>query len=296
MKPISFEEENHLIPYFSNYAVIGLSKAYTYTKEEKYLKAVDAWLTWYAKHINPDGTVYDYKGRSSKLITTGDYDSSDAYAGTFITAVWNRYLAKPDKAFLKKLYPAVKKAISAIKLTLQNDHLTFAKPNHPVKYLMDNIETWQGLFNASQIAKVLGYKEDEIYCVSLATRMLNSLEENFWDDEEKCYYFAIYSTGVKEGKLDKWYPEQMANLMAIAFLPHSHKREELYLSLKEKLNPFVEKDLEKLIWWSLSAKGAKVKEDLNLFLGKILQDDYLSLSPFLLGHLLTLLTGKAMVE
>jgi len=287
------EGENSLIPYFANFAALGLCRAYSLTKEEKYLKSAEAWLNWYSEHLNPDGTIYDYKGLPSQLKPTGDYDSSDAYAGTFITAVWNYYLQKPAETSLKRFYPAIKKAVAGIELTLQPDHLTFAKPTYPVKYLMDNVETWQGLSNASRIAKVLEHREDEEHFLSLASSMLENLEEKFWDEEEKCYSWAIYTSGVKARGLANWYPEQMANLMAIAWLPFSARRKELYLALRERFQPSREKDLEKLIWWGMAAKGAKVGEDVQLFLGRILEGDFLSLPPFSLGHLLSLLTGEA---
>lgn len=295
MNPVG-EGENLLIPYFSNFAAMGLCGAYIFTGEEKYLRSADAWLDWYARHINPDGTIYDYKGPPSNLKPTGDYDSSDAYAGTFITAVWSRYLAKPDEAFLKRLYRAIKKAVAGIKLTLQTDHLTFAKPTHPVKYLMDNVETWQGLNDAGMISRVLGHKEDEEHYNSLASSMLRSLEDKFWDQENGCYSWAIYVGGTKSRGLKRWYPEQMANLMAIAWLPSSPKRKELYLTLREKLRPWEERDLEKLIWWAMAGRGAEMEEDVNLFVGKILEGDLLSLPPYLLGHLLRLIPGEVKVE
>lgn len=286
------ERENFVIPYFSNFAALGLCRAYSVTKDEKYLKSARAWLDWYAKHLNPDGTIYDYKGPPLCLVPTGDYDSSDAYAGTFITAVWNCYLAKPDITFLKKLYPAVRKAIEGIKLTLQSDHLTFAKPTHPVKYLMDNVETWQGLSNAGRIAEVLGYREDKEEFLSLASSMLGSLEEKFWDEEDRCYAWAIYAFGIKAKGLRRWYPEQMANLMAIAWLPFTPRRKELYLNLREKFQPAEERDLEKLLWWGMAGRGAREEKDVEIFLRKILEGDFLSLRPYLLGHLLSLLTGR----
>ncbi|MBC7327353.1 hypothetical protein H5T87_04470 [bacterium] len=284
MKPCE-ENENYLIPYFSNFASIGLSIAYKATKEEKYLKSAKAWLEWYVKHLNPDGTIYDYKGSPSELNPTMDYDSSDAYAGTFITAIWFAYSVKPDKLFLKKIYPAVKKAIEGIKLTLQDDNLTFAKLTHPVKYLMDNVETWQGLHYAGKIAELLGFRDDARYFSQLASSMLDSLEKQFWDAENHCYAWAIYTNGAKASGLKRWYPEQMANLMAIAWLPPSSRRKELYVFLRKELVTKIKQGADELIWWAMASQGAGAKEDTELFLFKLLKGDFLSLPPYQLGHL-----------
>ncbi|MBC7329347.1 hypothetical protein H5T88_03210 [bacterium] len=282
--------DNIVIPYFSNYASIGLCLAYGKTKDRKYLEGAKAWLNWYASHLNPDGTIFDYKGIPSKLKPTGDYDSSDAYAGTFITAVWYFYKASQDKRYLKEIYKAVKIAVEGVKLTLQEDNLTYAKPNYPIKYLMDNVETWRGIRDAGRIAHALGYKEDGDNFTSLSSAMLKSIEENLWDKEHNCYAWELSPNGKRSSGLSGWYPEQMANLMAIALLPFSERRKELYLAMKEKLSPFNETDLEKLIWWGMAAKGAKDDGDVELFLKRIFESDFLSLIPPLLGHLLYIIT------
>ncbi|MGC8843795.1 MAG: hypothetical protein ACP5QS_07630 [bacterium] len=282
-------EENTVIPYFSNYASIGLCLAYSRIKDKRYLEAVKSWLDWYAFHMNPDGTIYDYKGTPNHLKSTGDYDSSDAYAGTFITAVWYVYRVSQDKVFLKKMYKAVKRAVEGIKLTLQEDNLTYAKPNYPVKYLMDNVEVWRGINDAVRIANALGYEQDEKVFHSLAKEMLKSIEEKFWDEENHCYASALYPLGLRERGLRDWYPQQMANLMAIAWLPFSEKRQKLYLMMKEKFPPGEESDIEKLIWWGMAGKGAKEEEDVEDYLKKIENGDWFNLSPPLLGHLLYLL-------
>jgi len=283
--------DNIVIPYFSNYASIGLSLAYCRTRERKFLEGAKAWLNWYASHLNPDGTIYDYEGIPSELKPTGDYDSSDAYAGTFITAVWYFYKASRDKRYLKEIYKTVKRAVEGIKLTLQEDNLTYAKPNYPIKYLMDNVETWHGMEDAGRIAKTWGYKEDYETFTSLSSAMLRSIEEKLWDKGQNCYAWELSPNGKRSSGLSRWYPEQMANLMAIAWLPSSERRKELYLTMKEKISPLSETNPEKLIWWGMAAKGAKNDEDVELFLKSIFESDFLSLIPPLLGHLLYIITG-----
>jgi hypothetical protein len=155
---------------------------------------------------------------------------------------------------------------------------------------MDNVETRHGIEDAGRIAKTLGYKEDYETFTSLSSAMLRSIEEKLWDKGQNCYAWELSPNGKRSSGLSRWYPEQMANLMAIAWLPSSERRKELYLTMKEKISPLSETNPEKLIWWGMAAKGAKNDEDVELFLKSIFESDFLSLIPPLLGHLLYIIT------
>ena len=49
-----------IVPYFANYAAIGLVSAFEGTNDPAYLGYARDWVSWYLTNLNPDGTIYDY--------------------------------------------------------------------------------------------------------------------------------------------------------------------------------------------------------------------------------------------
>ncbi|MCL6538682.1 MAG: hypothetical protein K6T28_08895 [Acidothermus sp.] len=150
-------DKRHISPYLANYAALGLAEAARVTGSPQYSDAAWAWLAWYAAHENSSGFVTDYDvDASGAEISTGDEDSTDAYAGTFLTAVRATFRVDPDVPRLAALHAGISGAVAAIEATQDSDGLTFAKPTWPVKYLMDQAETYRGLVAAVELAAVLG--------------------------------------------------------------------------------------------------------------------------------------------
>ncbi len=62
--------------------------------------------------------------------------------------------------------------------------------------------------------------------------------------------------------LKLWYPDVMANLMAVAWLPASPRNRALFDRLRKEFGHDIPKsvgsqvDLERLIWWGWAANGA----------------------------------------
>ncbi|MBV8981404.1 MAG: hypothetical protein JO086_10930, partial [Acidimicrobiia bacterium] len=78
-------------PYLSNFAAMGLAKATTVTGNSSYVTAAWSWLSWYQAHMGTQGFVTDYTMQNGVLMSTGDMDSTDSYAGTFLLAVREAY-------------------------------------------------------------------------------------------------------------------------------------------------------------------------------------------------------------
>lgn len=152
-----YVDKGHISPYLANYAAIGLAEARKQTGSSVYSAAAWSWLQWYAAHQDASGVVTDYNVDSTGAETsTGDEDSTDAYAGTYLSAIRATYLVDPDWQQLRSLHSSIAAAIGAIEATQDTDGLTFAKPSWPVKYLMDQTETYNGLVSAQTLAIALG--------------------------------------------------------------------------------------------------------------------------------------------
>jgi hypothetical protein len=145
-------------PYLANLAVPGLVAAGPH-----YYPMAKAYLGWYLRHVQwPDpfgvhGTVCDYRinvvtGVETYIDGSGNptdtcyYDSSDGYAGTFLLAMKAYAKANPaDSDWVAAQGYLLESIANVIEATRQSDGLTWAKPDWHAKYLMDNVESQQGL-------------------------------------------------------------------------------------------------------------------------------------------------------
>lgn len=153
-----------LRPYIANRGAVGMLRGGSY-----YYPMVNAYVDWYFRHVNGgpssplpadynglSGTVYDWDvdvatgaetyGADPISGATPWYDSTDAYAGTFLTLL--RRWAEVDSgshAYLRSKAADIELIANAAVATQHANGLTGAKPDWPAEYLMDNIEVEQGL-------------------------------------------------------------------------------------------------------------------------------------------------------
>jgi hypothetical protein len=255
-------KRSRLVPYFANFAARGLVAAFCETRDTRWLDAAKRWAAWHEAHMNADGPIYDFDGAPGAWNPTGDYDSTDSYAATYLDLVLAIHRAAPDGEWLRSRLPSVRQAVAAIRLTLQPNGLTLAKPKWPVMYLMDNTETAAGLRAAAAIARELGEAALQRETSATAGRMEQAIARDLWDDARQAYWVGLQTNGAKINGQQKWYPHVMANLMAVGWLPPSERHRALMGRLKEnflaKMPSSVrsEDDLGRLVWWGVAARGA----------------------------------------
>jgi hypothetical protein len=147
-------------PYVGNYAAIGLAAQAARSGDPQALSAAWRQVDWYAAAEGPDGVVTDYTVAADlTLVSTGTEDSTDAYAGTFLSATFATYNATPGhsrRAQLAAIAPGLDGALRAIEATQDIDGMTWAKPGYHVKYLMDQSETYSGLRAAARRFEIRG--------------------------------------------------------------------------------------------------------------------------------------------
>jgi hypothetical protein len=204
-------------PYLGNFAAIGLVEAARQTGERRYLEAAWRWLAWYQEHQDARGFVTDYRRSGGAMVSTGDMDSTDAYAGTFLLAVWAALRASGDPARLVPLRPGIAGALHAIEATQDRDGLTWAKPGWDVKYLMDQAETYAGLRAASELAAATG---DGALANRAAddARRLRAGVAALWDPSTGAYDWAKHAGGARQRT--NWrvlYPDALQQVWAVAF-------------------------------------------------------------------------------
>jgi hypothetical protein len=146
-------------PYFANLAAIGM------TKDPNRMPQVVSWMKWYVNHLNwPDkwglyGTMYDYTVSNGIETPTQQADSTDSYAATFMSLVWNAWQSgdKSAQSYILGISYQLDVIGGVLIQTQQSDGLTWAKPDYQIKYLMDNCEAYRGLRDlASLYQKAFG--------------------------------------------------------------------------------------------------------------------------------------------
>lgn len=204
-------------PYLANFAAMGLARATQVTGDATY--ATHAWdyLRWYSSVERPGtGYVTDYKiVDGTELESTGTYDSTDAYAGTFLAAAWDTYSATDDVSALKSISSGVSGALSAIASTQQSDGLTWATPSYHVAYLMDNVQALGGLEAAEAIERVLGNSTLESEAASRVADMKSGIA-SLWDASDDSYSWAKQANGWEHTtNWGNFYPDAMEQVSAV---------------------------------------------------------------------------------
>ncbi len=253
---------NSVISYFANFAGMGLADAYRVTRDRRCLDAAKRWANWYESHLNADDTIYDYGGRPGEWKSTGKYDSTDSYASTYMELVLAIDRAKPDAAWLRDRAPFLRRTLAAVRLTLQPNGLTKAHPTWDFMYTMDNVEVAKGLRALAVLARTLRDRPLEAEAAKMARDTTSAVVRDLWDPTRRCYRIGVMTNGAKAEGLEKWYPDVMANLMAVAWLPPSVRNRELFGRLKERFGKDLpatvasEDDAGRLLWWAWAAMGA----------------------------------------
>jgi len=204
-------------PYLANFAAIGLARASVTTGNSAYGTAAWNWLTWYQKHQDANGFVTDYVITNGVETSTGDMDSTDAYAGTFLLAARYTWKSTGNLSRLKKLAVGVNAAVRAIEATQDADGLTWAKPSWHVKYLMDQAETYAGLRAAAEIGKAIGDKTLKNRATRDADRMSTGVAA-LWNPTTNSYDWAVHDTGAHTAtNWSVFYPDGLQQAWTVAF-------------------------------------------------------------------------------
>jgi hypothetical protein len=213
----NYVDQKAIWPYLSNFAAIGLARTAQLTGEVRYTNAAWQWLRWYQAHQDRRGFVTDYHVTGGSEVSTGEMDSTDAYAGTFLIAVQAAWAASHDRVALDALEPGVTAAVTAIQATQASDGLTWAKPSWHVKYLMDQSETYAGLRAAASAARTLGDRRLETSAASAAARLRSGVGR-LWNRRLGAYDWALHADGASHStNWDILYPDAMEQVWSVAF-------------------------------------------------------------------------------
>ncbi len=233
--------EDKIIPYFSHFIVLGLIEAGSVLDEPTCFASARKWLQWCDRNRNEHGCVMDFIIKNGKTISTGDADSTDSYAALEIMTVQALHDAGKAKDILTK--ERIQSCLEAIRLTFNPETgLTFAKPDWPFQYLMDNVEVWRGLLSAESLFTELNAPN----LLQEATKLRRPVENGlklFWDNEKKYFAWAIHKNGTKSFGLKRAYPDALAQILLFDYALDPQQFGEFETNLDTALT-ILQKDLD----------------------------------------------------
>lgn len=204
-------------PYLANFAAMGLSRARVVTGNRAYSDAAWRWLAWYQEHQDTNGFVTDYRIVNGVPVSTGDMDSTDSYAGTFLLAARYNWKATGSTSNLRALKLGIAGAVRAIEATQDADGLTWAKPAWRVKYLMDQVEAYAGLRAGAEIATAIRDGATASRATAAANRMRAGIDA-LWNPATNSYDWAVHETGVRTPtNWSIFYPDALQQVWAVGF-------------------------------------------------------------------------------
>jgi hypothetical protein len=213
----SHTDRTFVNPYLAGYAAVGLATATRMSGDRTYAAAAWRWAAWYGSAMGANGYVTDYDITPGGLVSTGTYDSTDAYSGMFLVAVDATFNASPDAARLRELAPKVAQAVGAIRSTQRADGLTGAKPDWMVAYLMNEAEAYAGLRAAGRLARTLGDRT-LARSADAAADALSAGVERSWNAGAGAFDWAVHPSGDRVAT--NWaqlYPDALSQLWAVGY-------------------------------------------------------------------------------
>ena len=184
-------------PYFGSYAAIAILRN---DHETRKTDKIEAFIDWYFAHMNMRkdvkgsvGTIYDYKvmlenGRIVDETSSKDYDSADSYVAVFLMLL-QEYLQKYENQELILENKEKVDILVDLLLSIQKDYYTESKNGSEVKYLMNNMEAYQGFKSALILYKQLWENDDRYAALKKAVK---GFEKNFnksWVGDG--YYYPV---------------------------------------------------------------------------------------------------------
>ena len=286
-------------PRAANWGVYGMLLGAPPRSRTQSAAVAKSWITWYTSHLGKDGTIDEFRGPASALKSSGRYDNSDGTAATFLSAAYAYHEQTGDAPTLLDRYEQLQSIAEAALRTRQKSGLTHARADHPVAYLVNNLEVWQGLNHFSRLSKNVRKRRESLEYAGEAEKQFDAIEQWLWTPTEGVYAWALHPNGKRETSIEKWRPGMEANMAAIAMLPVEERRDALLkrlaptLSWPEKISK--SEPLERFIGWALAAiphTFINTLEQIQVRLAKVEWDEIKDLDPATIGHALRIGRGQ----
>lgn len=230
------------------------------------------YLNWYLDRLNrPDrygltGTIYDYRlGSDGSETPSGDYDSADSYAATFLSLAASYVRVTDNTGWALQRLDDLQSVAEVIVRLQDGDGLVWAKPGLGVKYLMDNSENYRGLSDWAWLLNRLGRANVAAVYQQRANRIRAGIENQLWNPWRGEYEWAL--GGLQSPALEsRWYPDTVSQLYPIVYGvidPRSERARLLYAHVMQDFPRWAEGDTGDPFPWAVTAYAAVLVGDTN---------------------------------
>jgi hypothetical protein len=211
------EDPNLIIPY--TVSILAMNEL----EEGRNLPLVKRFIVWYFGALNDGdkdgltGTIYDFRvSKQGRLVPTGDYDSVDGYAGSFLHLLRLYYERTGDKDLLVKYWAKIEDIVYLIAYLQDADGLTRATAKLPAKYLMDNAESYAGVSAFITLSEAVGKGKNHYY-EDVREALRTGIQEHLYNAKRGNYFWALMG---KERFVSNWnvlYPDAYAHVLLFAY-------------------------------------------------------------------------------
>ena len=225
-------DKTFVSPYLANIATQALAKSCTASNR----KIAKRYLTWYARN-SVNGVVSEFTVSSGQTTPTNSQDSQDASAGTFLSAYAALVANSPKSRVRPSLHQAAIAAVYRIALLQDSGGLTWAKPSWKVKYLMDQVEVFWGLTEASAVFP----KKSKIRNTArkLAVRLAIGVR-TLWDPKVGMFAVAKHQDGsITSPTVSRTYPDVVSQFWVLSSpLASKEQARKLMMAIKPSFSTF----------------------------------------------------------
>jgi hypothetical protein len=154
------------------------------------------------------------------------------------------------------------------------DGLVWSDAARTHKHLLDNIEAWLALRSAATILRDAGSKGAAASARSRADQLYEAIETKLWCATAGRYAWDIESSGTLQTRAERWDPDMVSQLAAVAFLPPNTSLRALYADLlaglgSEDSRLAWPRDVELVAWFALAARNAGAGESWGRFMKRL---------------------------
>lgn len=256
-----------IMPYFGNVAAIGMSK------DPAQLSRVRGWMQWYVAHLNATdrwglhNTMYDYSVTATGLqVSTGDADSLDSYAATFLSLARSAY--ESGDSVTQQYVLTIRDTLYSIADTVvalqQSDGLTIAKPDYPMEYLMDNSEVYRGLSDMTFLSNDAFADAARQNSYGAAAARVYEGVQSLWNSSTETYAPWKQGNSLGIAAWNSWYPDSTSQLFPILFgiiTPSEPRAVQLYSRFNEQFPAWSSLTIPDEFPWALVADVASIMQD-----------------------------------
>lgn len=183
------------------------------------------WMRWYVAHAHDSGSGVDGVADDVDLTAHGERsrgrpDATDAYGAVFAMLARDAYDSGTPRlrAFVLAHRADLTRIVNSMLATQQPNGLTFARPQHPVAYTIDNVQVYRGLQAAADLFR-RAYHDDERAAryAHEAVRVHDAIQALLWNRTAQSYDPLLDAAGAPPANLARAYPDALAQVMAIYY-------------------------------------------------------------------------------